>query len=430
MTALPNSLRQSPTLPKLPFKRWLWPALAVVFAALAMAAVYAQVEGDRGIAPVVSSSDIDVGGIEVDATGDTAAEAREKGWRQAERKAWEKLGGPAISDGQLSGLVSAIVIEKESIGPKRYIATLGVIFDRARAGGYLGRGGQASRSAPLLLLPVTVSGGTQIMYEVRNPWQQAWAEFNPGTSRIDYVRPSGAGGESLLLTYGQTGRRSRIWWRNILDQFSATDVIVPIADLDYSYPGGPITGKFTARYGPDSKYLDSFTMRAGNSRELAGMMEEAVRRFDEIFEQALLDGKLRPDPTLSLGNGSIDPALQRLVEIGRSIRQREAAARASSSEETTTAESASPSTEGTPAPSVVGSYVVQFASPDASAIDSTLAAVRGTPGVRGAATTSLAIGGTSVMSVTYAGSLDQLAAVLRQRGFTVQQGSNALAISR
>ena len=83
-----------------------------------------------------------------------------------------------------------------------------------------------------------------------------------------------------------------------------------------------------------------------------------------------------------------------------------------------------------PATAVVSAYVVQFASPDAASIDATLAAVRGVPGVRGAATTSLAFGGTSVMTVSYAGSLGQLAAALRARGYTVQQGSDALAISR
>jgi hypothetical protein len=50
--------------------------------------------------------------------------------------------------------------------------------------------------------------------------------------------------------------------------------------------------------------------------------------------------------------------------------------------------------------------------------------------VRGAATSSIAIGGTSVMRVTYAGDLAGLAAALRARGFTVQQGSSALSISR
>ncbi|ALE16176.1 hypothetical protein AMC99_00873 [Altererythrobacter epoxidivorans] len=401
--------------------------LALGFLAGVVAVVWAQVEGDRGIAPVASSSDIDVTGIEVDASGDTAEEARENGWREAQRKAWEKLKGPEISDSQLESLVSAIVIEQERIGPKRYIAKLGVIFDRARSSRYLGGESQGRRSAPMLVLPVTMSAGTATMYEVRNPWQRAWAEFNPGTSQIDYVRPAGSGGESLLLTYGQTGRRSRTWWRAVLDQFAAADVIVPIADLHYQWPGGPVEGTFMARYGPDSTYLDGFKLTADNPAELPQMLAQAVQRFDGIFEKALADGKLRPDPTLSLGaGGTMDPGLQRLIEIGRAMQRREAAIEAGASENPDT-----PSPSETPdQPAVLASYVVQFASPDAGTIDQTLAAVRSTAGVRGAVTSSLAIGGTSVMRVTYGGSLEQLASALRQRGFSVTQGSNALAISR
>ncbi|OGS50473.1 MAG: hypothetical protein A3J40_00015 [Erythrobacter sp. RIFCSPHIGHO2_12_FULL_63_10] len=73
---------------------------------------------------------------------------------------------------------------------------------------------------------------------------------------------------------------------------------------------------------------------------------------------------------------------------------------------------------------------MQFTSPDARAIDATLADVRAATGVRGAATTSIAIGGTSVMTVSFAGSIDELAAELRARGYTVRQGASALAISR
>jgi len=415
-------------LPRASAGRIVWPIAALIALAVGVA-VWAQVSGERGIAPVVSSSDIEVSGISVDVTSDTAEEAREKGWREAQRKAWEKIGGTQRSDSQLEGLVSAFVIEQERIGPKRYIARLGVIFDRARSAGFLGGGAQQTQSAPMLLLPVTFSGGAQTMYEVRNPWQRSWAEFNPGTSRINYVRPSGAGGESLLLTYGQTGRRSRTWWRNILDQFGAADVLVPVAKLEYQWPGGPIRGEFTARYGPDSRYLDAFTLTADNPAALQDMLARAVSQFDQIFEQALVDGKLRPDPTLRLGaGGEVDPALQRLIDIGRVIQQREAAIATGVIE----ANPAAPNTVPLPAQpvAVVNSYVVQFASPDAASIDATLAAVRAAPGVRGAVTSSIAIGGTSVMNVSFGGSLDQLASALSSRGFAVRQGSNTLAISR
>jgi len=400
----------------------------LVALAIGLAAVWAQVAGDRGIAPVVSSSDVDVTGIEVDVTAATAEEAREKGWRQAQRLAWNKIDGPAISDSQLESLVSAVVIEQERIGPRRYIARLGIIFDRIRSGQYLGNARGGRRSAPMLLMPVTISGGTAMMYEKRNPWQRAWAEFNPGNSRIDYVRPAGAGGESLLLTYGQTGRRSRTWWRVILDQFGAADVIVPVANIKREWPGGPITAKFTARYGPDSRYLDSFTLTAESEAQLSAVLSQAVVQFNTIYERALAEGKLRPDPTLDItASPEVDPALQRLIDIGRAIQAREEAI-------ATGALDPNPAAAAPQQPSVqaatVSSYVVQFASPDAATIDGTLASVRGVGGVRGAVTSSLAIGGTSVMRVSYGGTLDELAQALRSNGFNVQQGSNALAISR
>ncbi|GMN04023.1 heavy-metal-associated domain-containing protein [Erythrobacter sp. MTPC3] len=405
--------------------------IALVLLGGTYAIVLAQVAGERGIAATASSADFEVRGIEVDERSDSGEEARQEAWKRAQRLAWQQLDGPPVSDSQLSSMVSSIVIQRERIGPKRYIATLGVIFDRQRASRYLGGVTTARSSAPMLLVPVMANAGTYTAFERRNDWQRAWAEFNPGRSRIDYVRPTGAGGDSLLLNYGQAGRRSRAWWRTTLDQYGAADALVPIARLDYQYPGGPVTGTFTARYGPDSRVLESFKLTAAGPGAVPDMLGDAVDRIDAIYESALVEGKLQPDPTLRLGaSGEVDPALQRLIEIGRAIRAREAAA-ANAAETAATAEAniASTGTE-TPAPIAASNYVVQFASPDAAAFGEALSAVRGSTGVRGVAVTSTAMGGTSVMRVTYAGSLDELAASLRSRGFTVRQGANALAISR
>ncbi|MXO66776.1 heavy-metal-associated domain-containing protein [Altericroceibacterium endophyticum] len=403
---------------------------ALAFALVAVQALIAQVSGDRGIAPVAKTTDIQVNGVTVDVTADSPEEAREKGWREAQRKAWEKVDGPDISDSRIESMVAAIIVEKEQLGPKRYIATLGVIFDRTKAGALLGGGGERSRSAPLLTLPVLFEGGHPIMFETRNPWQRAWAEYQAGASAVDYVRPSGAGGESLLLTYGQLGRRSRLWWGNILDQFGAADVISPIAKLERQWPGGPVKGTFTARYGPDSQYLGEFTLTADNEEQIPAMLGQAVRRFDEMFTQAVNAGKLRPDPTLESERIEISPLVQRLIDAARAD---EAAMEANAAlEPDAAAQSVNPSTDGPDdaAEVTVNSYVIQFVTPDASAVDATLGAIRGTPGVRSASTSSIAIGGTSVMRVSYAGELAALAAALEGRGWQVTQGSNALSISR
>jgi len=413
-----------------PLRRWLGGAVLALALLGGGYALIAQVAGERGIAPTAASADIEVKGISVDVQGKSAEDARANGWREAQRKAWEQLKGPKLSDSQLDGLVSAIVIERERLGPRRYIATLGVVFDRQRAGAYLGGAAQASRSAPLLLIPVVESGGAYITFEQRNPWQRAWAEFNPGQSRIDYVRLSGAGGDSLLVNFGQTQRKSRAWWRSTLDQYGATDVLMAFARLDHQFPGGPVSGTFTARYGPDSRPLDSFTLKADNPDAVPAMLAQAVERMDQAFTGALASGKLQPDPSLRIGaGGSIDPAIQRLIEIGRAAQARRAAEAAIANGEVPRIEAA-PVAGIEPGEVSVRNFTVQFATPDAGAFDSALGAVRGTGGVRGVGVTSTAIGGTSVMSVSYAGSLEELAAALEARGFSVRRGANALAISR
>jgi len=405
--------------------------LAVVLLAALSLRLLAQVEGERGIAPIASTGDFEVDGIVVETTGDTAEQAREKGWQEAQKLAWAKLWGqtghsgnaPALADGTIDSMVSAVVIENEQMGPHRYIARLGVIFDRARAGEILGMTGERSRSAPLLIIPVTYSGGAQTLYEVRTPWQRAWAEYQTANSSIDYVRPNGGGGESLLLTAGQIGRRSRSWWRDILDQFGAADVIMPLARLERQFPGGPVKGTFTARYGPDNRFLGSFTLTAPNDDALPQMLRQAIQRLDQMYSGALAEGRLSPDPTLR----QQQPLDQALIDRILGTIEQKAPAPAPSSQP-----GAAPSASPTPINSgiAITTITVQFVTPDAVAVDTGLASVRATPGVQGTAISSVAIGGTSVMRVTYIGDADGLRAALQARGWQVSQAGGSLSIRR
>ncbi len=400
-------------------------ALVAALLLVGPARLIAQIEGDRGIIPVASTSDIEVVGIEVNATGSNAEEARLNGWQEAARKAWAKAGGPAMSDGQIQSMVSAVVIEREQIGPRRYVATVSIVFDRARAGQYIGGKGTGGKahSSPLLVIPVLHSGGVSQVFEIKGPWQRAWAEFRAAGSPIDYVRATGGGGDSLLITAGQPGRRNRAWWRNVLDQYGAADVIMPEARLERQWPGGPVRGVFTARYGPDNTFLESFTLTANDEAGVPKMLNEAVVRLDAIYARALADGRLKPDTTLNVRQG-LDPGLAALIAAAN-------APEAAPSAAPTATPSAAPTAAPTVAPPVeTRTFTVQFASPDAAAVDAALGAVRSSPGVKGASTTSLAMGGTSVMRVTYEGDLDTLAAALRARGWRVTVGNNALSIRR
>ncbi|RYD81762.1 MAG: heavy-metal-associated domain-containing protein, partial [Sphingomonadales bacterium] len=137
LSTLPQSLRSYRPGRAAQLMIGLGAALALTLAVVGPSRLLAQIEGERGIAPIASTTDIQIGGIKVNTTGKDAVEARLNGWKEAQRKAWESMGAPQMSDDQIDSMVSAVVIEHEQIGPRRYVATLGVIFDRAKAGQFL-----------------------------------------------------------------------------------------------------------------------------------------------------------------------------------------------------------------------------------------------------------------------------------------------------
>ena len=383
---------------------------------LAAAALFAQMEGERGVPPIASGGDFEVRGVKVDVVAKDADTARYAGWRMAQRQAWRMLwsrthsgaGAPALSDSQIEAMVSGIEIDYEQAGPTRYVATLSILFDRARTGQLLGVSGNAMRSPPLLVIPVLWDGGSAVSYERTNEWQKAWARYRTGDSAIDYVRVAGSIADPILLNAGQTGRRGRLWWRVLLDQYGAADVVIPIARLDRAYPGGPVTATFTARYGPDNSLIGSFTLRASNDSGLAKMLDEGARRLDELYIRALNDGRLRPDPSLIIEE-PVDPDTLELENVTEAI------------VETTELPTAAPS--GT-------SFSIQFDTPDVGSVTQGEAAVRAVPGVRSANTSSLALGGTSVMQVRFEGTAEMLRAGLQARGYTVAASGTTLRISR
>ena len=282
----------------------------------------AQMEtAERGILPVDSTGTLEISGIAVDVGGKTADEARFAGWRIAQREGFKALWAktnkrplseaPNLADSTLDGLVSSIIVEREQIGPNRYIATLGVLFDRTRAGELLGIAGQGRRSAPMLIIPVMVSGGTATSVELRNPWQRAWAQFRTSQSQIDYVRVSGLGVDPLLVNAAQTRRPGRGWWRNILDLYGASNVMVAEVRIARLYPGGPAKAEFIARFGPDNRAIGRFELTAKDSADVPRMMSEAVQRIDDLYVLALAAGIVRGDPDLIV---QPPPVVEDLVE--------------------------------------------------------------------------------------------------------------------
>jgi hypothetical protein len=365
-------------------------------------AVYAQLEtGDRGILPRDSSGTLEIGGIHVDVGGANAQAARYAGWRIAQRQGFRALyakmhnvpvnQAPNLPDSTLDEIVSSINVEREQIGPNRYIADLGILFDRARAAQFLGvEGGEVQRSVPMLLIPVTVSGGAATTVELKNAWQRAWAEFRTSQSPIDYVRVSGLGVDPLLVNAAQTDRPGRSWWRNVIDLYGAADILIAEVQLHRLYPGGPAQARFIARHGPDNEIVGGFSLDAPNSDAIPAMMAAGVQRMDQLFGDALAAGRLQRDSSL---DQPPPPALPELVE-----------------EKPVAAASSGPN-----------AYQVQINSVgDVNIYNFAMAHLRTLPGVESASPQLINPTGTSYVLVGYRGDISQLAAALGGRGWTVE----------
>ena len=372
-------------------------------------ALVAQMESaERGILPIDSSGTLEISGIKVDVGGKDAETARYNGWRIAQREGfkalWAKMNkrpvgqAPNLADSTLDGLVSSIVVEQEQIGPNRYIATLGVLFDRARAGELLGVAGEVRRSAPMLLIPVMTSGSTPTSVELRNPWQRAWAQFRTSQSSIDYVRVSGQGVDPLLINAAQTRRPGRGWWRNVLDLYGAANILIAEVRVDRLYPGGPAKARFVGRFGPDALVLGSFELTARNSQDLPRMMSEGVQRMDELFARAHAAGIVRGDPDLIIQ----PPPPEVLEEV-----------------------------EEAPAVTIQATVVqvLVIERGDASAVAQTVAQIRGLAGVIWVTQAPLPNGNAN-LAVNYQGDAAALGLALSSRGWAVTNRGGVLYVTR
>ncbi len=417
----------------------------MVFAAFCLCAglfgvrAYAQIEGnsDRGIAPVDSVSNFEVTGIVVDVAGKSADLAQKRGWREAQRLGWKKLwkklhggDGPGLSDGALDSIVSGIAVEEEMISEHRYIARLGMTFDRVRASEILGVGGSSRRSAPLLLLPVTIEGGIAQSYEARNPWQRAWAQFRTEESPMDYVRAVGTGADPLLLNIGQTTRPGRKWWRALLDDYGAVDLLVAQVELKHDYPGGPVTGYFTARYGPDSKVIGRFSLRAESGAAIPKLMEDGVRKMDTLYSSALASGLLKPDTSLILEQIITEEEFEAPLESPSDTPKKDDKPAVATREKEDDDDNDKPKEPVVPTAPEPRTITVQVDTPDVGAVMEAESAVRGIPGIKSASTVSTAVGGVSVIRVSFDGDADMLRVALSSRGYRVSGGGSSLRIEK
>ncbi|QYE34303.1 DUF2066 domain-containing protein [Polymorphobacter sp. PAMC 29334] len=348
-----------------------------------------------------------IGGVSVDVVAGNSTDARANAYREAERRAWpllwarltggEPAAAPKLADGAIEGMVAGVEIEVEHFSLTRYIGRLAIVFDRDRASGYLG-GAFASAPPPMLLLPVTIEGGTRMLYQTKTAWVAAWLRFRDAASALDYVIPAASAGDNVVLTAYQSRRGDRTLWRNILSRFKAADVLTAELWLTRSYPGGPVAATVIARHGPDSAELGRASLRAANTAGVDAMLDDAVRQVDAIYVRALQAGLLRTEKGLTV---ELEPLIGTAPFIG------------------------APAAEAS-----VGGTEANVITPDAKAWAAIETAVRGTPTVTGVGLISLSLGGTSRIVIRHSDTPEMLAYQLDQRGFRLAPDGAGVLLRR
>ena len=185
-------------------------------------------------------------------------------------------------------------------------------------------------------------------------------------------------------------------------------MLIPTVRLSRQWPGGPVIGVFAARHGPDNELLDSFSLRVATPDGIPQLLDEGVRRMDALYTRALSGGALSRDPALAPPPQPVAVPTDAVGDLIEDI---------GGIEEVGTADGGV-------------TLNVQYDSPSATAVANTESLLRGVPGVKAAATTSLALGGISVMRVVYDGDPAALRAVLESRGYQVTGSGQTLRIRR
>jgi hypothetical protein len=329
-----------------------------------------------------------VEGIDVDVIGPTAEDARIGAFREAAKKGWKRLwdrlvdpsskgSAPGLSDGSVTGYVTSIDVSKERMSATRYIATFRIFYDPAavrRALANAGAGYGGARNKSMLLLPLLVDGGASSVYEPGNIWGEAWAKFPMLRSKVDYIRADGTLADTALLNPTEAMLRNPERTKAMALRYRADGIVVARAALARSYPGGPVTGRFSGYTMTSPGAVTSFVLTAAQDRDLPQMFDEAIRRFDEIFSAS--DDKVKRQ--------TYGPKPVGVVQA-------------------------------------YGGIVGYVSTPDASSLNAWLGRLKSTQTVRSVTTESLSIGGSTELRIAVSETRDFLRWALQQRGLYMEK---------
>jgi len=276
-------------------RRWgLRPlAIVILLAASALCEAHAQ--------DVFTVSD-----VEVDETAASSDEARTAALAKGENMAWQLLVDRLVlapdqervlrvGRSQITDLVRSFSVEDERVSSERYIANLTYKFNPDEVRRIIRQQNvpfAETRGPVLLVLPVTVEGGTATLWseEAGDGWLEAWQNAPPGHGLIRFRVPFGDLSDLLALDADDALAGNWNLMGPLAERYGADGVLVAVLDTDGGV--GVNLTQYTEAIGQQVPLLPSPVVGQANAdlgpERLAAAVDLVDRSVNESWKEANL----------------------------------------------------------------------------------------------------------------------------------------------
>lgn len=224
-----------------------------------------------------------VAGVAVDATAETASEARKVARAAGQAEALDRLlkrltprarhdDIPVFEEDIASSLIASLEVEEEKISSTRYLAKLKYHFKKNDVRTLL-RGlalpFSETQSKPALVLTVYEDAGVQNLWGDVNPWRDAWRGVDSRDRFVPLVLPKGDLADVGSVNVGQALAVDPTRLRTIAARYGVADVIVVHAVMERDLVRAvPLLTVSVQRMGPagESSIVERFEGVSGNTK--------------------------------------------------------------------------------------------------------------------------------------------------------------------
>lgn len=178
--------------------------------------------------------------VAVDETSSTALKAREKALEIGQKRAWKKLlermtlpeKVKKVADipfSELRSLIRGYEVIRERTSTVRYLADLNVTFSADEVRQFFLRNNidyAETPSAPVLVIPLLIRQGAPSLWEIPNPWRDAWQNLPKQKGLVDILVPAGNLADIRDIAAIQALRGDQKKLKKIAKRYNAKTVVV------------------------------------------------------------------------------------------------------------------------------------------------------------------------------------------------------------